>query len=57
MVFKKCAFCRRLQEKLDLTKPNLEVLIVDQHMNQPEFANLMSSLLIDMLNGTWKKVA
>jgi uncharacterized protein (UPF0261 family) len=48
-------FVEGLQEKLDLTKPNLEVLIVDQHMNQPEFSNLMSSLLIDMLNGTWKK--
>lgn len=50
-------FVEGLKERLDLSKPNLEVLIVDQHMNEPEFADLMSGLLVDMLNDRWQKGA
>mgnify|MGYP001274456837 CR=1 FL=1 len=48
-------FLQGLKERLDLTKPNIEVLVVDRHMNEPEFADLMSGLLIDMLKGRWQK--
>lgn len=44
-----------IREKMDLSKPNLEVLIADYHMNEPEFSDLMSGILNDMLNGVWKK--
>ena len=44
-----------LKERLDLSKPNIEVLVVDRHMNEPEFADLMSGILLDMLEGRWKK--
>lgn len=44
-----------LSETLDLTKPNIEVLIADYHMNQPEFADLMSGILQEMLEGRWAK--
>lgn len=48
-------FVEGLQEKLDLSKPNVELLIVDCEMNDPEFADLMSGILVDMLNGRWEK--
>ena len=48
-------FAEGMLEKLDLSKPNLELLIVDRHMNEPEFADLMSGILEDMLKGTWHK--
>jgi hypothetical protein len=28
---------------------------VDRNMNEPEFANLMSQILEDMLKGEWEK--
>jgi hypothetical protein len=40
---------------LDTNKPNLDVLLVDKHLNEPEFSDLMSELLEEMLAGTWKK--
>jgi uncharacterized protein (UPF0261 family) len=48
-------FLRGLREVIDLGKENLEVLLVDRHMNEPEFADLMSELLEEMLAGTWRK--
>jgi uncharacterized protein (UPF0261 family) len=48
-------FLRGLREVIDLGKPNLEVLLVDRHMNEPEFADLMAGLLEEMLSGTWTK--
>lgn len=48
-------FVDGLSETLDLTKPNIEVLIADYHMNQPEFADLMSGILQEMLEGRWDK--
>lgn len=48
-------FVDGLREKLDLSKPNIDVLIVDRHMNEPEFSDLMSGILLRMLNGQWQK--
>lgn len=48
-------FLEGLHGKMELEKSNLEVLIVDRHMNEPEFADLMAELLDDMLSGAWKK--
>ncbi|MGI6070484.1 MAG: Tm-1-like ATP-binding domain-containing protein [Blautia sp.] len=50
-------FVEGLLETLDLTKPNIEMLIADMHMNEPAFSDLMSGILTDMLNGSWKKGA
>jgi uncharacterized protein (UPF0261 family) len=44
-----------LKEKLDTTRPNVDVLLVDKHMNQPEFAELMATVLTEMLDGEWAK--
>lgn len=44
-----------LREKIDRTKPNLDVLLVDKHMNEPEFADILAELLDEMLSGTWTK--
>ena len=30
-------------------------MLVDRHMNEPEFADLMAELLDEMLSGTWRK--
>lgn len=48
-------FVEGLREKLDTGNPNLEVLIVDRHMNEPEFADLMAGILLRMLKGQWRK--
>ena len=48
-------FIAALRETLDLDKPNLDILLVDKHLNEPEFSDLMSELLEEMLAGTWKK--
>ena len=44
-----------LSEKIDRKKPNLDVLLVDKHMNEPEFADFMAELLNEMLSGKWTK--
>ena len=41
--------------KFDFAKPNLDVLLVDRHMNDPAFADLMAELLEEMLTGRWTK--
>ncbi len=48
-------FVEGLRDKLDSAKPNVEVLVVDRHMNEPEFSDLMSGILLRMLNGQWRK--
>jgi len=48
-------FLEGLNGKIEWEKSNLEVLIVDRHMNEPEFADLMAKLLDDMLSGRWEK--
>ncbi len=44
-----------LHDKLELSKPNLDVVLVDKHMNEPEFADVMAELLDEMLAGKWVK--
>jgi Uncharacterized conserved protein len=48
-------FVDAMKDHLNLNKTNIELLIVDKHMNEPEFADLMSGILLDMLDGNWKK--
>jgi uncharacterized protein (UPF0261 family) len=48
-------FLDALKKHLDFDKPNLELMVVDKHLNEPEFADLMSEILEEMLEGTWKK--
>jgi uncharacterized protein (UPF0261 family) len=48
-------FVQALLEKIDRQKPNLDVLIVDRHMNEPDFADLLAELLEEMLSGKWTK--
>ncbi len=48
-------FIQALRETIDRDKPNLDVLLVDRHMNEPEFADLVAELLDEMLSGTWEK--
>ncbi len=40
---------------LDRAKPNLAVLEIDRHLNEPQFADFNARLLSEMLSGTWKK--
>ncbi len=42
-------------EELFPDKPNMEALLVDKHINEPEFSDLAAELLTEMLEGTWKK--
>ena len=48
-------FLRGLRETLDPAKPNVDVLLLNRHMNEPEFADAMAELLEEMLAGTWHK--
>jgi len=48
-------YVKALRDKIDPNKENLEVILVDRHMNEPEFADLLAELLLEMLNGTWVK--
>lgn len=48
-------YVKALKAKIDSGKDNLEVILVDKHMNDPAFADLMAGLLLDMLGGTWRK--
>jgi uncharacterized protein (UPF0261 family) len=48
-------FVKGLRESIDRDKPNLDILIVDRHMNETAFADLMAELLDEMLSGKWKK--
>jgi uncharacterized protein (UPF0261 family) len=48
-------FVKAIRDHIDRDKANLDVLIVDRHMNEPEFADLMAELLDEMLSGRWRK--
>ncbi len=39
----------------DRENPHLEVLLVDRHINDSDFARLMAELLCEMLTDSWKK--
>ncbi|SHE59302.1 Tm-1-like ATP-binding domain-containing protein [Lactonifactor longoviformis] len=43
-----------LQEELP-HKDNIEVLVIDKHINEPEFSDVASEILTEMLSGTWKR--
>jgi uncharacterized protein (UPF0261 family) len=46
---------KAIKENIDFSKKNLDILIVDRHLNEPEFADLMAEMMNDMLLGKWKK--
>ncbi|HEX3010852.1 MAG TPA: Tm-1-like ATP-binding domain-containing protein, partial [Syntrophomonadaceae bacterium] len=48
-------FIKALRKTLSKDNPNLDVILVDKHLNEPEFADLMTDLLQEMLQGKWKK--
>jgi hypothetical protein len=48
-------FLEGLASEIDFEKPNLDVVVVDRHMNEAEFADLMATTLESMLKGTWTK--
>lgn len=48
-------FVKGLRESIDRTKTNLDVLIVDRHMNETIFADLLAELLDQMLADRWVK--
>lgn len=49
------AFYDELKKYLDTSKDNIEVMVMDLHLNQPEFALLMAKILEDMLCGEYTK--
>jgi uncharacterized protein (UPF0261 family) len=49
------AFVESLEKHLDKSKKNIELLKFDLHINDTKFAEISTSILYDMLNGTWKK--
>lgn len=44
-----------LRQQVDLQNPNLDVIVCDLHILDPEFAELACSAMDRMLDGTWKK--
>jgi uncharacterized protein (UPF0261 family) len=48
-------FVRALREHIDKSKKNLEVLLIDYHLNDIRFADIAAKLLDEMLEGKWKK--
>jgi len=48
-------FVQAIKESIDLEKDNLDILLVDKLMNEPEVADLMAELLDEMLKKQWKK--
>ena len=49
------AFVTSLEGQLDNSKPNVEIIKVDRHINDPAIAELSASILDDMIKETWKK--
>lgn len=48
-------FAQAIIKNIDKHKSNVEVILLDKHMNEPEVADLMVDLLAEMLNNNWKK--
>lgn len=46
---------KALLEYLDLSKQNIDLLVVDYNVNDPEVATLAARALDDMIKGRWKK--
>jgi len=49
------AFVESLERHLDGSKDNIELLKFDLHINDTDFVKVSTSILSDMLDGTWKK--
>lgn len=49
------AFVEVVKKLVDKTNPNLDILICDRHINEPEFADLLITIFDEMLRGVWKK--
>jgi uncharacterized protein (UPF0261 family) len=43
-----------MRERLDLSKPNLDLLACDLHILDPELADLLTTCMGHMLDGTWR---
>ncbi|MEM0244417.1 MAG: Tm-1-like ATP-binding domain-containing protein [Zestosphaera sp.] len=48
-------FLKALLEYLDLSKPNIDLIVVDHNINEPEVAILSSEILHNMIKGVWRK--
>lgn len=48
-------FLKALLEHLDLSKPNIDLIVVDHNINEPEVAILSSEILHKMIEGVWRK--
>ncbi|MEM0046260.1 MAG: Tm-1-like ATP-binding domain-containing protein [Fervidicoccaceae archaeon] len=46
---------KALLEQLDLSNENLDLIVVDYNINDPEVALLSARMLDDMIKGSWKK--
>ncbi len=46
---------KALLEYLDLSKPNIDLLVVDYNVNDQEVATLAARALDDMIRGRWRK--
>lgn len=46
---------REAVKEFDVHNDNFDILVVDRHLNEPEFADLAAELLAEMLAGYWKK--
>jgi len=46
---------RGLKEHLDLSKINIDLVVLDYNINEPEFADFCAKMLDDMIKGIWKK--
>jgi uncharacterized protein (UPF0261 family) len=49
------AFVASLEQHLDLSKKNVELKKINCHINDPEFARILSTILDDMIDGNWEK--
>ena len=47
-------FLSGLASRIDFSKPNLDVMLCDSHINEPRFAYFVAKLLAEMLSGEWK---
>lgn len=48
-------FVQALEKHLDLSKPNIDLMKVDKHMNDPEFAELLVNVIDGMIKSKWKR--
>lgn len=48
-------FVDALRRNIARDKDNLDIILIDRHLNEPEFADLMTELLQEMLQGKWRK--